>query len=109
RSLGASCAVRAGFCSVAPPMPDPALHVLWHDDALLHDTGAGVFDHPPSPLIEVPELHPENGVRVRNIRSALRDGPIAPRLPWREGRHATIAELELLHDRAYVEQVRAFC
>ena len=43
-----------------PPMADPDLHVFWHDDALLHDTGSGVFESPPSPLIEVSELHPEN-------------------------------------------------
>ena len=64
------------------------LDVFWHDDVLLHDTGSGVFEHDPSPLIEVSELHPENDVRIRNIRSALRDGPIADRLRWRDGRHA---------------------
>jgi len=90
-------------------MADPDLHVFWHDDALLHDTGSGVFESPPSPLIEVSELHPENDVRIRNIRSCLREGPIAPRLAWRDGRHATIPELEMLHDPAYVEQVREFC
>ena len=41
---------------------------------------------------EVPELHPENDVRIRNIRSCLRDGPIAEHLTWREGRHATIED-----------------
>ena len=90
-------------------MADPDLHVYWHDDALLHDTGSGVFESPPSPLIEVSELHPENDVRIRNIRSCLLEGPIAPRLTWRDGRHATIPELEMLHDPAYVEQVREFC
>src|SRR6478752_3716458 len=92
-----------------PPMADPDLHVYWHDDALLHDTGSGVFESPPSPLIEVSELHPENDVRIRNSRSCRRGGPIAPRLAWRDGRHATIPELEMLHDPAYVEQVRDFC
>src|SRR6476660_6215166 len=87
-------------------MSDQPLHVFWHDDALAHHTGSGVFEHPPSPLIEVSELHPENDVRIRNIRSCLREGPIAPRLAWREGRHAAIPELEMLHDPAYVEQVR---
>jgi len=50
------------------------MRVYWHDDALLHDTGAGIFEHPPSPLVEVPELHPENAERIRNIRAALRNG-----------------------------------
>ena len=37
-------------------MADPTLDVFWHDDVLLHDTGSGVFEHDPSPLIEVSEL-----------------------------------------------------
>jgi acetoin utilization deacetylase AcuC-like enzyme len=90
-------------------MADRSIDVFWHDDALLHDTGSGVFEHPPSPLIEVSELHPENDVRVRNIRSCLTHGPIAGRLRWRDGRHATVAELETLHVPGYIEQVRAFC
>jgi acetoin utilization deacetylase AcuC-like enzyme len=90
-------------------MADDLLHVFWHDDALRHDTGSGLFDGVPSPLIEVPELHPENDVRIRNVRSVLRDGPLAPRLRWRAGRHAAIDELTTLHDPAYVEQVRDYC
>ena len=90
-------------------MPDFHLHVFWHDDALLHDTGSGVFEGPPSPLIEVSELHPENDVRIRNIRSCLREGPVSPQLAWRDGRHATMEELELLHPAPYIEEVRAFC
>jgi acetoin utilization deacetylase AcuC-like enzyme len=90
-------------------MADHPLHVFWHDDALRHDTGSGVFDGLPSPLIEAPELHPENDVRVRNIRSMLRDGPLAEHIRWRDGRHAAVEELQTLHDPGYVEQVRRFC
>jgi acetoin utilization deacetylase AcuC-like enzyme len=85
------------------------LQVFWHDDALLHDTGSGVFEHPPSPLIEVSELHPENAVRIQNIRSALRNGPISTHLQFRDGRHATVDELATMHDPDYIESVRAFC
>jgi len=90
-------------------MAERPLHVFWHDDALRHDTGSGVFDGVPSPLIEVPELHPENDVRIRNIRSCLRDGPLAPHLRWRDGRHAGIDELARLHDPVYIDEVRRFC
>src|SRR6185437_6448564 len=65
------------------------MRVYWHDEALAHDTGSGMFDQPPTPLIEVPELHPENPERIRNIRSTLRNGPIAPRREWQAGRHAS--------------------
>ena len=90
-------------------MPESPLHVFWHDDALRHDTGSGVFDGVASPLIEVPELHPENDVRIRNIHSCLRDGPLAPHLRWRDGRHATADELTRLHVPAYVDEVQSFC
>ena len=85
------------------------MRVYGHDDALLHDTGAGIFEHPPSPLVEVPELHPENAERLRNIRAAIRNGPIAERLEWHTGRHARRDELEMLHLPAYIDSVQEFC
>jgi acetoin utilization deacetylase AcuC-like enzyme len=86
-----------------------ALQVFWHDDALLHDTGSGVFEQPPSPVLAEPELHPENAVRIINMKAILERGPLAKHVRWREGRHADPAELELVHDPAYVESVREFC
>ena len=85
------------------------MHVYWHDDALVHDTGAGIFEHPASPLVEVPELHPENAERIRNVRAALRNGPIAEQLEWHAGRHALREELEMLHLPEYIDSVQAFC
>jgi acetoin utilization deacetylase AcuC-like enzyme len=85
------------------------VHVFWHDDALLHDTGSGVFEQPPSPLLAEPELHPENAVRVLNMKAILERGPLAEHVRWRGGRHADPKELELVHDPAYVESIRRFC
>jgi acetoin utilization deacetylase AcuC-like enzyme len=85
------------------------VHVFWHDDALLHDTGSGVFEQPPSPLLAEPELHPENAVRVLNMKAILERGPLAEHVRWRNGRHADPKELELVHDPAYVESIRTFC
>jgi acetoin utilization deacetylase AcuC-like enzyme len=85
------------------------MRVYWHDEALAHDTGAGMFDQGPTPLIEVPELHPENPDRIRNIRSMLQNGPIAPRLEWHDGRYATRDELELIHAPAYIDSIEAAC
>jgi acetoin utilization deacetylase AcuC-like enzyme len=87
----------------------PVIDVFWHDDALLHDTGSGVFEHGPSPLMAEPELHPENVVRVRNMKSILERGPLAEHVRWHTGRHASIDELLLLHDPDYVESIRQFC
>jgi acetoin utilization deacetylase AcuC-like enzyme len=81
--------------------------VFWHDDALRHDTGWGVFDAEASTLIDVLERHPENDVRVRNMKSILERGPVSSRLEWHGGRYAEIDELTLLHDAEYVQSIRA--
>ena len=83
------------------------LDVFWHDDVLLHDTGSGLFDHPPSSFLAEPELHPENAVRLVNMKSILERGPLNSRVRWREGRHAEAEELELVHEPGYVESIRA--
>jgi acetoin utilization deacetylase AcuC-like enzyme len=85
------------------------LDVFWHADALLHDTGSGVFEQPASPLLAEPELHPENAVRLINMKAILERGPLSGQIRWREGRHADPEELELVHDPAYVASVRRFC
>jgi acetoin utilization deacetylase AcuC-like enzyme len=85
------------------------LDVFWHEDVLRHDTGEGLFDRGPSDLLDVPELHPENAERVRNMRSVLQRGPLAPRIRWRDGRHATDDELTTVHDAAYVAGLRERC
>jgi acetoin utilization deacetylase AcuC-like enzyme len=86
-----------------------ALQVFWHDDVLLHDTGSGVFEQPPSALLAEPELHPENAVRILNMKAIIEGGPLAEHVRWRAGRHADLEELALVHDPAYVEAVHRFC
>lgn len=64
-----------------------------HSDCGRHDTGWG---------------HPEHVGRLRAITRALRDDPeLFHTVDHLEGRHATIEELELAHDPAYVRSVRA--
>jgi acetoin utilization deacetylase AcuC-like enzyme len=63
-----------------------------HSDCGRQDTGWG---------------HPEHVGRLRAITRALRDDPdLFHQVEHLEGRHATIAELELVHDPAYVASVR---
>jgi acetoin utilization deacetylase AcuC-like enzyme len=85
------------------------MDLFWHDDALRHDTGSGLFEQPPSPLLDESELHPENAVRVRNMKSVLERGPLSAHIRRRDGRHASSEELHLVHDRDYVESIREFC
>jgi len=85
------------------------LEVHWHPDVLAHDTGSGLFDAEDPGWLAVPELHAENAERVRNMESALREGPYRDHLTWRDGRHATVEELAWLHDPDYIEDVRTSC
>src|SRR3954467_3268489 len=63
-----------------------------HSDCGRHDTGWG---------------HPEHVGRLRAITRALREDPeLFQRIEHLEGRHATIEELELGHDPAYVASIR---
>jgi acetoin utilization deacetylase AcuC-like enzyme len=63
-----------------------------HSDCGRHDTGWG---------------HPEHVGRLRAITRALREDPeLFHRIEHIEGRHATIEEIELAHDRNYIDSVR---
>ncbi|GDY29262.1 histone deacetylase [Gandjariella thermophila] len=84
--------------------------VFWHDACLDHDPGDGLWELPGHwPWLDQPEPHPENAARLRTFRAVLRDGPVAPRLRWRTGRLATVAELAAVHDRRYLDRLRAAC
>ncbi len=85
------------------------IDLFWHEDALRHDTGSGLFEQPPSPLLDEQELHPENAVRIRNMKSILERGPLSAHIRRRDGRHADPAELQLVHDGDYVESIREAC
>jgi acetoin utilization deacetylase AcuC-like enzyme len=85
------------------------LAVFWHPAVLEHDTGSGLWESPPSDLLAVQELHPENAERVENMRDVLMRGPIRERLRWREGRLASEDELQAIHDPSYIESIREAC
>ena len=73
-------------------MSQPRAAFISHADCGRHDTGWG---------------HPEHVGRLRAITRALRNDPeLFAAVDHREGRHATIDELALAHDRAYIEIVR---
>src|SRR5919201_2131219 len=85
------------------------LTVFWHPAVLAHDTGSGLWEAPPSELLAIQELHPENAERVENMRSVLAKGPLAPRLSWRDGRLAEPAELDAVHEGDYIPRIRELC
>lgn len=85
------------------------LDVFYDERVLEHQTGYGFAEAAPSDLLEEQERHPENEVRVRNMHSVLRRGPIAPWLRWHGGRPATVDELKTVHDQAYIDAIRELC
>lgn len=82
------------------------MDVFTHPDIWLHDTGRGVFEAPASPLLSEPEVHPESAARLRNVKAILERGSLSNFVLWREGRHAQAEELELVHDRPYIDFLR---
>ncbi len=84
------------------------LTVFWDDRVLLHDTGVAFGEVPASPLVEIQEKHVENADRLINMRSVLERGPISDSMAWAQGRLATIEELEAVHPRQYIDDVRKF-
>ena len=102
---------------------DSRIVVYYDERCVAHDTGSGMMEGPPSPLLEVQERHPENGDRVRNsalperlrlatarsqratVRSVLLRGPLASSLEWRTPSRASVEELCCVHDRAYLESI----
>lgn len=82
------------------------MDVFWHDDVLFHDTGYGVFEAPENPLLTVQSPHPEGPDRIRNMKSVLQRGPVAPHLAWHAGMHATQSDLIRFHDAFYVADIR---
>ena len=83
-----------------------SLTVFWHPDVLLHDTGEGVFEAPPSSLVSASEPHPESAPRILNMKSILERGPLASALEWAPVSLHGEDELELVHTVAYLDDVR---
>uniref|UniRef100_A0A7I4AKU4 Histone deacetylase domain-containing protein n=1 Tax=Physcomitrium patens TaxID=3218 RepID=A0A7I4AKU4_PHYPA len=82
------------------------VHVFFHEDMLKHNNGYGVFDTFEDPgFLDVLEPHPENADRIRNIRSILQRGPIAPFITWHEGRPCEIESLERFHTPEYIKEL----
>lgn len=88
-------------------MTSPAVIALRHDACLAHDTGEGLFEAGPSPLLAAPEPHPESADLLRNVESALRRGPLGSEVDWREAPAASDAELLTVHTAEHVAAVDA--
>jgi acetoin utilization deacetylase AcuC-like enzyme len=88
-------------------MSSEPIFLYWHDAVMTHDTGEGVFDAPPSDLLFAQTPHPENALRVANMKSALERGPVSPLLTWQSGRLASDDEICRFHTRAFLAELEA--
>lgn len=55
----------------------------------------------------VPELHPENADRLRNMHALLERGPLNDYLRWHDGRFATADEVMRFHTPAFLDELHA--
>ncbi len=85
---------------------EPSLTVFWHPDVLSHTTGAGVFEAAASPLMAGDEPHPESAARVLNMKAILERGPLAAGLKWASVPTHADEELEMVHSRSYLDDLR---
>ncbi|KAL2932692.1 Histone deacetylase 8 [Bienertia sinuspersici] len=82
------------------------IRVYWDEAMLKHDTGRGVFDTGFDPgFLDVLEMHPENGDRIRNMVSILKRGPISPFLSWHHPDPASPSDLLSFHSPEYIKEL----
>ncbi len=88
-------------------MAADSLDVFFHPDVLSMRSPDGLFERPPSPLLDVQVPFAEGPDRVANIHSVMSRGPSAGKFRWREGRHATDAEILTFHTESYLAELNA--
>lgn len=80
---------------------------VFFDETVLSARGPdGLFERPPSPLLDHQMPFIESPERIANIRSILQRGPLSPYIDWHGGRPATDDEILLFHSRDYLETLR---
>lgn len=84
------------------------LTVFWDDRCLDHEPPAGEFEAEWTGRLAVKEPHPDRPERVRNIRSII-EAEIADHVAWADVTPATRAQLERVHDPAYLDKFEQFC
>lgn len=79
------------------------LAVFYRPEVLAFGTGRGFFEAPPSDIVPVTELHPENADRLRNMKGVLDRGPIADCVDWYGAEAAGEEAMLRFHTPAYLE------
>jgi len=82
--------------------------VYWDDRMLDHEPPKGAFKFPDTPIVAVPEVHPDRRERVENIRAML-DHAFGDRTETVSPESASRAALERVHDPEYLDWLIEFC
>lgn len=82
--------------------------VFWDETFLDHEPPAGEFEAEWTGRLAVEEPHPDRQERVQNIKHII-DHELPQHSDWAGVTPASRAELERVHDAAYVDEFEAFC
>jgi acetoin utilization deacetylase AcuC-like enzyme len=79
---------------------------VWHERYMWHDTGHAAGPFPAGGWVE-PEAHAENPATKRRLKNLLDVSGLTPQLHAIEPRMASVDEVCRLHERAYVDRIKA--
>jgi hypothetical protein len=82
--------------------------VYWDDRMLDHEPPKGAFKFPDTPIVAVPEVHPDRRERVENIRAMVAHA-FGDRSETVSPESASRAALERVHDPEYLDWLIEFC
>jgi len=82
--------------------------VYWDDQMLDHEPPKGAFKFPFTPIVAVPEVHPDRRERVQNIRAML-DHAFGDIFETVSPDPASRKAIERVHDPDYLDWLVEFC
>lgn len=87
-------------------MSKEKLGVFFSSDVLATRAPDGLFDRPPSALLEHQTFFAECPERIENIKSVMERGPSADLFDWHDGRHASDEEILTFHTESYLSSLK---
>lgn len=81
--------------------------VFFHEDMLSYRIPDGVFEAPPSELLDQQSTQPEGPERILNTCAVLQRSPLADLLRWEVPRPATDDQILCFHTEPYLDQLKS--
>ncbi len=86
--------------------PADGMKVFFHEEMLAYRAPDGVFEAPPSDLLELQTPHAEGPDRIANMHSILKRSPLSGNLRWAEPAPATDEQLLGFHTATYLAELK---